>query len=251
MNKEFGIYLNEALDAHELYTFHNLKAIYEGWNGQLLSESAFRVTIHRLKKLGILKSVRRGLYQIDTKRGLDFPVSQAEKEIIHLVKSHLPLLDIVLWTSSIFNHFASFQSNKEFLFVEVESGSELAVFELLQDIYSGFIFLKPNEEIYSNYIIKTEKPIIIKTLISESPLESVNGILRPSLEKIIVDFYADELNFRTWIGERERIVTELFGATIINLSTLMRYASRRNRKNSIRSIVLERGLIKPELLEGL
>jgi hypothetical protein len=251
LKEEFETYLNKAVTDSEVYTFQKLKAIYEEWNEKPVSESAFRVTLHRLKKRGLLKSVRRGLYKVDTHRGFELVAGEDEKAIFEKIKSHLPLLDIALWNSSIFDSFASFQSANEFIYVEVESGSEESVFQLLQDLYPDNLFLKPDEEIYSNYIAKTEKPIIIKTLISESPLETADGIPHPSVEKIIVDLYADELHFRPWIGERERIVTELFGVTVINLSTLLRYASRRNRKEFIKSFILDRELVKPELLEGL
>lgn len=251
MKEEFETYLNKAITGSEVFTFQKLKAIYEKWNEQPVSESAFRVTLHRLKKRGLLKSVRRGLYKVDHQKGFEFVAGDAEKKIYLEISSQLPLLDVAILNSSIFDRFASFQSVNEFIYVDVENGSEESVFQLLLDFYPDNLFLKPDEEIYSNYITKTDNPITIKTLISESPLETDDGIPHPSVEKIIVDLYADEPHFRPWIGERERIVTELFGATIVNLSTLLRYASRRNRKDFIRSFILDRELVKPELLEGL
>jgi hypothetical protein len=251
LKEEFETYLNKAVTGSEVYTFQKLKAIYEEWNEQPVSESAFRVTLHRLKKRGLLKSVRRGLYKVDNQKGFEFVAGDTEKKIYREISSQLPLLDVAILNSSIFDRFASFQSVNEFIYVDVENGNEESVFQLLLDFYPDNLFLKPDEEIYSNYITKTDNPIIIKTLISESPLETDDGIPHPSVEKIIVDLYADELHFRLWIGERERIVTELFGATIVNLSTLLRYASRRNRKDFIRSIIHDRELVNPELLEGL
>lgn len=251
MKKEFETYLNKATAGNEVYTFQNLKAIYEEWNEQPVSEATFRVTLHRLKKKGILSPVRRGWYKVNAKRRFELSAGKTEKKMYEEIKSQLPLLDVTMWNSSIFDRFASFQSVNKFIYVEVESGSEESVFNILQELYPDNLFLKPDEEIYSNYITKTDNPIIIKTLISESPLETGDEIPHPSVEKIIVDLYADELNFRPWIGERDRIVTEIFEITTINLSTLFRYASRRNRKEFIKSFILDRKLVKPELLEGL
>lgn len=251
MKEEFETYLKKAKTGIEVYTFQNLKAIYEEWNEQPVSEATFRVALHRLKKRGILKPVRRGWYKIDTQRRFEFNAGKAEKKVYKEINSQLPLLDIAIWNSSIFDRFASFQSVNEYMYVEVESGSEESAFHILEELYPDNLFLKPDEEIFSNYITKTDNPIIIKNLISESPLETGDGIPHPSVEKIIVDLYADELNFRPWIGERERIVTEMFDVTTINLSTLLRYASRRNRKEFIKSFILDRKLVNPSLLEGL
>ncbi|MGF1668852.1 MAG: hypothetical protein ACFCU6_00275 [Balneolaceae bacterium] len=51
--------------------------------------------------------------------------------------------------------------------------------------------------------------------------------------------FADELHFRPWLGERDRIMKEIFEITTVNLSILMRYASRRNRKSLFKEYIPE------------
>ncbi|CAN5477526.1 hypothetical protein BH23BAC3_BH23BAC3_28030 [soil metagenome] len=249
--KEFETYAIEAFGLGNVLSFRDLKTCHEEWSGKTVSDSTFRVTLHRMKKKGAITPVKRGWYKIEPEQRVILPVGDEEKKIYTHLESEFPFAEWVVWSSSFFDRFASFQSVKEYHFLEMENGSEESAFYLLQEYYSENLFLKPDEEIWSNYVVKVDKPLIIKTLISESPVEKSGGIPVPAIEKVLVDLFADELYFQPWLGERDRIMRGVFEVTTINLSVLMRYASRRNRKPFFKEYILKHELVKPELLEDL
>ena len=249
--KEFETYTTELFGPGHVLSFRDLKTCYEKWNGKTVSDSTFRVTLHRMKKKGVITPVKRGWYKIESEQRFLLPVGDEEKKISAHIESEFPFAEWAIWSSSLFDRFASFQSVKEYHFLEMENGSEESAFYLLQEHYLENLFLKPDEEIWSNYVIKADKPLIIKTLISESPVEVNAGIPVPAIEKVLVDLFADELYFHPWLGERDRIMKEVFELTTVNLSVLMRYASRRNRKSYFKEYILKHELVKPELLEDL
>ncbi|MEX2596629.1 MAG: DUF6577 family protein [Salibacteraceae bacterium] len=251
IEKEFKTYAIETFGHGNVLSFRDLKTCHEEWSGNFVSDSTFRVTLHRMKKKGVITPIKRGWYKIEPEQRFVLPVGDEEKRIYTHLESEFPFAEWAVWSSSLFDRFASFQSVKEYLFLEMENGSEESAFYLLQEHYSENLFLKPDEEVWSNYVIKADKPLIIKTLISESPVEKNDGIPVPAIEKVMVDLFADELYFQPWLGERDRIMKEIFEVTTINLSVLMRYASRRNRKSFFKEYILKHELVKPELLEDL
>ena len=250
--KEFAI---EAFGRENTISFLDLKSVYEEWIGKTVSDSTFRVTLFRMKKGGSFIPVKRGWYEIEPKDKIMLPAGEFGGNIHSLLKSEFPFSNWVIWSSSFFNRFTSLQTRKDIIFLEMESGSEESAFHYLQNQDQKYLrnnlFLKPSEEIISNYVINASAPLIIKSLVSESPQEMNNNIPVPAVEKILVDLFVEELYLYPWINERDRIINEIFEITNINFSVLLRYASRRNRKEIIRDYITMHRLAKAELMEKL
>lgn len=250
-NESFITYLNRRISTGKTISREELKKYYDEWGEKPVSDSSFRVMISRLKNKGELVSVKRGLYKLGGARRFTVPADEYERNIFFDLKENFPFAEILTWNTAFFDHFSSLQSVKNRTIVEVNSGSEEAVFAHLQNEYNNRIFLKPDEETYLNYVSQLNHPIIVKPVISESPVEETEGVIVPSVEKIIVDLFADEYDFLPWLSERPRIIRELFDNTTVNLSTLMRYAARRNRKSFFKKWLIDNQVVKAELLEDL
>ena len=54
------------------------------------------------------------------------------------------------------------------------------------------VFLNPSEDMLSRYISNFDEVIIVKSLISESPISDQDGIKVASLEKLLVDCVSDK-----------------------------------------------------------
>jgi hypothetical protein len=120
-----------------------------------------------------------------------------------------------------------------FIIVEVEKSATEAVFYWLKD--SNFdVTLDPPDDFINKYLSGKEEYIIIKSLISEAPLQEVNGITMPSLEKVLVDIISDKSLFKAMQGsEMRNIFTEAFQKYSVFSDRLLRYAGRRSKREEI------------------
>ena len=78
-------------------------------------------------------------------------------------------------------------------------------------------------------------PIIIKNLVTESPLCEQKGLHIPTLEKLLVDMYCDS-DFYYLQGEEYWRIMHNAHQYVINTSKMFRYASRRNALQEIKRI---------------
>ncbi|MFK5982701.1 MAG: hypothetical protein QM499_07300 [Flavobacteriaceae bacterium] len=72
------------------------------------------------------------------------------------------------------------------------------------------VFLNPSSQIFERYINNAEDAIIIKHLVSEAPINHVNNVIIPALEKLLVDMLVDEDIFSAQQGEIEFIYNRDF-----------------------------------------
>ncbi|MBK6447429.1 MAG: hypothetical protein IPF91_00080 [Saprospiraceae bacterium] len=92
------------------------------------------------------------------------------KVLNNSVLSIFPFIEICVWSTSLFNEFSKHQSNVVFTMVEVEKTVEESVFLYLKE-HNKNVFLNPKKELLSIYIVEINNPIIVKSLVSESPLQ--------------------------------------------------------------------------------
>lgn len=79
--------------------------------------------------------------------------------------------------------------------------------------------------------------IIVRTLINEAPVVSVQNYFVPTLEKILVDAAGDNELLFAQGAELYTIYENVFQAHYVNVKRLLRYAARRNRKDTIIKIL--------------
>ena len=85
--------------------------------------------------------------------------------------------------------------------------------------------------------ISTNEAIIIRPLISESPLQLVEGINTPTIEKVLVDMVGDvEFSFVQG-AEINSVYATIFERHNVNKNKLLRYATRRGRKEEVEQLI--------------
>ena len=77
--------------------------------------------------------------------------------------------------------------------------------------------------------------ILVKPLITESPVFENDGVLIPNLEKRLVDYDADKEYATLTDQDIQREFQRAFELYPINTSRLLRYAGRKGKKEEIRS----------------
>ena len=115
------------------------------------------------------------------------------------------------------------------------------VFHFLQK--QGYIaYLNPNKDFVYNYISMSDEAFIVKPLVSESPLIDFQGVKTPSLEKILVDVICDSDMDYLHGSEWNRMVDNAHSMYAINRTSMLRYASRRNAKQTIEKAIENLGM---------
>ena len=117
--------------------------------------------------------------------------------------------------------------------VEVEKEANEAVFFCLKDAKFQAV-IEPTHDLIEKYISAEKDTIIVKPLVSEAPLQIIHGISSPTIEKLLVDIFCDDIIFAAQQGSEMRtIFDEAINKYSVYQDRLLRYANRRGKKEII------------------
>ncbi len=152
-------------------------------------------------------------------------------------KGTFPYTSLCIWETGWVNEFQQHLTNKSFTIIETEKDACESVFHKLQDS-STTVFLEPILDIMEKYVIIHDHAIILKPLVTEAPLQEVSQVNIPTIEKLLVDLFCDDEIFYFFQGrELQHIWKNAFGKYSIQHDRLLRYASRRKRKDEISGLM--------------
>ena len=204
-----------------------------------IKDSAITLQINRMIASGILRRIGRGEYELPQK-GLPeyvYQPSEEEKTIFMKLKQQFPFLDMCIWSPRVLASFMLHVPDIGYTFVDVEKDGMETVFHALQDMELGRnILIAPSLTDCERYLTGSDA-IVVRQLIGQSPLTVVDGCHVPRLEKILVDVIGDNELFFASGSETYNIYEFAFERNHINKSKLLRYASRRNRKEKVVQII--------------
>ena len=198
-----------------------------------LKKTTINWRIYSLVQMVVLNRIGRGKYILGNKQNFIPEIHPKLIKLDRLLKKNFPFLNYCLWSTSLFNEFMLHQPGKFFFIVEVENDAADSVFYFLKESkYS--VFLKPDKDLLNRYLPEDKVVWIIKSLVSESPVQNIKGIQTTTLEKLLVDLFTDTDILDAQQGaEKDRIFKEAFDKYIINENKLLRYAARRRKKEQI------------------
>lgn len=191
--------------------------------------------LYRLLKNNQLKSIYRGVYRLSP--SLFLPADEI-KSLNDLLKVHFPLVNFCLWSSDVIMPFFHHIPNLNYIYIDVESDVTESAFNFLksQNDIQRQVFFRPTKDEYYRYIIG-EKAIIVRNLVSEAPLQTVENVQTASFEKILVDVCGDvEFDFMQG-SEIYYFYQYLLDRNKINKSKLYRYATRRGRRKEVEDLI--------------
>lgn len=198
--------------------------------GTKVSPSYISLALSRMVKAGTLTIGERGQYCISEGKTKEFVpnLDTLSRKIASFFREELPFTRYCLYEGEWLNPFMHHIAGNRLHCLEVERDVMNSVFDLLSA--KGYlVFLHPDRDFMYRYVdIHNDKAIIIKPLISESPVIHIDGICCPTLEKIIVDISKDP-DFDYLQGlEYLRVLHNIREKFRINVPKLLRYAARRN-----------------------
>lgn len=193
--------------------------------------------VYHLVSKGVLERRGRGVYKIGRTTIFVPYLDNKTESIYKKILSEFPYSIVCVWDTSLLNEFTLHISNRHFTLIEVDKDSIESVFYSLRENYNP-VFLNPNNGILEQYVFNSNTPLIVKPLISEAPLQSISNINTITIEKILVDLCCDEDLFPFYQGsEKKRIFNEAYAKYTVNNNKLLRYASRRGRKEEIEQLI--------------
>lgn len=182
--------------------------------------------------------ISKGVYTT-TPKIIFRPVPNAHSiRLYKKLKAVYPLLDFCVYNGEILSdlqHHLSYNNN---IYIETERDATETIFHFVQDMHERS-FLSPKEDIMSDYIRLDKRSLIVKPLVSESPIQEVNGINVPRIEKLLVDIQCDRDFFYLQGQESLYMMQNAFTNYNVNIGMLLRYASRRNIKPQIEKYIKE------------
>ena len=189
--------------------------------------------LSNLCKLGKLRRIGRGLYSTQIKTAYHVKASKKVRSLYHSLHKDFPFADFCLYDGSLLTPLLHDLSPNSTIYVETNRDVMESVFNRLSEKYQGRLFLAPTKEMTSKYIDLSQENIIIKPLITESPLTEDNGVPMPTLEKILVDTRVDADFFYLHGYENMEMLRTAISHYDVNRTRLLRYADRRNEKENI------------------
>jgi len=197
-----------------------------------ISEKSLSQQLYRLLKTKRLERVTAGVYRLPVSL---FAVSDEIKQLHEILKNHFPFADFCFWSSNVIMPFMHHIPNLNFIYVDVENDVAESVFNFLNGTQTKTVYYRPNKEEFYRYIVGTGS-IIIRGLISESPLQTLENIQVPTLEKVLVDIAGDvEFDFLQG-AEITYFYRNVLEKHTINKRKLLRYASRRGRREKVEQL---------------
>lgn len=198
--------------------------------------------IHELVRRGLLTTVGRGRYALPdplSHRHSYCPVPDSEESAVwQLLHQELQLPEGCLWSTAWANEFSLHQAFRNFLVIEAPRDYGQAVFYALQDRYPHRVFLNPRPEVLTYYVAETSQPLVVLPFVSRAPVQQVDQVPVPRLEKLLVDLFSRPDLFSAFQGqELKTIFTNARRRYLLDERTLLRYAQRRHKADALREFL--------------
>lgn len=220
------------------FTVEDIRAFYQKL-GDEINRSTLDWRIHQLRKLGILHKEGRGIYTFQPGQVFSPSIDRKLKLLHNKIKNEFPFLTTCVWDTKWLNELMVHQPVNFYTLIEVEkAGMEPVFYFLKEQEKNKTLLLAPTASMLEKYEDRNKDTFIVNPLISEAPLQKTNNVQIPTLEKILVDIFCDKTVLGAYQGkEMSRIFANAYEKYQVDEPKLMRYASRRSKKEAIRSFV--------------
>ncbi|MCQ2147423.1 MAG: type IV toxin-antitoxin system AbiEi family antitoxin domain-containing protein [Bacteroidales bacterium] len=197
-----------------------------------ISRQYLQWTLVQLVSKGTVSRVKRGMYTLAEKPSFSYQVNEDTKQLYTFLKKSFPNAPLCVYDGKILSPLQHHLSYNALTYVETERSIAEIIFHTLQE-KSYRVFYKPGKDEFYKYIDISSPAIIVKPMVSDSPLKTMDGIIGPTLEKLMVDIRRDK-DFDYLSGkESARMLENAFKIFSINITKLLRYAGRRGVRDEL------------------
>ena len=183
-----------------------------------------------------LRRIGHGLYAKPTKQEFVIIPTDEDRTLYDELKRLWPFAHFCIYNGSVISPLQHHLAANNIIYIETEREATSAVFNHLRDD-GRTAYLRPTRDLIYNYIDLSQPAIFVKPLITESPTLLNEGVMVPTLEKLLVDLQKDQDFFYLQEAEGLNIFSNALSLYTINESRLLRYASRRGIRKEIETII--------------
>lgn len=216
-------YVHGLISKEDLFDLY--KKTYSNDNNK-----TFENMIGLLKQYEIITDYSNEYYAIMEKALYRIKEQEELKKIYNIILKEYKDIKTIVWSTNILNEFTQHYIMNNYIVVETEKFAVEMILTLLKEkLMKKYTIV--TESMYNenkNVFLNNENLIIVKSLNSRAPLDKKkDGILEPTIEKIMIDLYKDKLYEFVQGKELERIYTNIFDSYSINIKKLYSYAKDR------------------------
>ena len=199
-----------------------------------ISRQYMQWSLVQLVSKGTVVRVKRGLYKLAEKPSFAYQVKADTKRLYSLLKEVFPYAPFCVYAGEILSPLQHHLSYNAMTYVETDRAVAETVFHALQD-KGHKVFYKPGKDEFYKYIDISTPAIIVKPMISDSPLMTMDGVPGPTLEKLLVDIRRDK-DFDYLAGEEcVKMLENALNMYSLNTTKLLRYAGRRGIREELQN----------------
>jgi hypothetical protein len=233
--------LMEEFKDREYFTRKDLWEFFQRYEPNL-TKGTFGWRIYDLKNKSIIRALKRDLYMISDKPTFTPILSRELVKIAKQISNKFKDIKYCIWETQWLNEFIQHQSTKKIIIVEIEKDFVESVYYELKDFAVTELYFNPDNKIIEFYIAQSRNPLIIKKMITRSPIvkrtEKNINIYTPLPEKILVDIVAEAGLFNFLQGsEMINIYSTMLSEYTVNFTKLFSYAKRREKEQEIRQLI--------------
>lgn len=237
MKGDIRRHIIESLPKERTFSAKDILEAIKGKTEVIPSLSTVQWCLYDLRAKNIIERVSRGVYQLSNKRKFQIVVNTKIEQINDLIKEKFPFIRYCIWSGNSLTSLMHHIAVNNAIYVEAERDAVESVFNALKENF-GSVFINPDSQLMERYIDLSHETIIVKTLVSEAPLDNVDGTPTPSFEKVIVDICFDA-DFQYMAGSELSNIIENTRQYTIDNSKLLRYASRKNKRDQMQKLLTQ------------
>ena len=219
----------EVINKEKIYSKEELTYIILNSSKKDISDVAIHKRINKMIISGELVRVGNGQYAFTNKKKFDYSItSDASLNILNKLEERFDKSSrYIIYESTLLNIFLNHLIGRPTIIVEVEKDLVELVFWFLKEEGFKNVLLNPSEN--ENYIYNPYdgSGIIIKTMVSKSPI--YNKHHKITIEKLVVDIVIDKtLNMFYEGAEIPYMVEEILRNYAVKFDSIRNYAKRRH-----------------------
>ena len=194
------------------------------------SRNTVTCLLYRLVETGNIIRVEKGRYAKAANKTV-FKIEPTNEEIalVKKIKDKYPFAPLCIYNGAALSPLQHHLSANNITYIETDRSAVESIFNYLRED-DDKVWWAPDSDFVYKYIDLAKGGLIVKPLVTESPVQTVNGVTTPTLEKLLVDITKDP-DFTYLQGtEAKRMFENADSMYVINKSRLNRYARRRGIK---------------------
>ena len=189
--------------------------------------------LSNLCRQGKLRRIGRGIYTVNLSKTYQVKANAKARSLYKALSTQFPYADFCVYGGGVIAPLLHDLAPNNTIYIETNREVTESVFNVLLPKYKGRIFISPTKKIASTYIDFGRENIIVKSLVTESPLTHDDKVPVPTIEKLLVDTRVDDDFYYLHGYENLEMLRTAITHYDVNQTRLLRYADRRNEKESI------------------